>query len=651
MDFFESQDNARRKTSYLVFLFICAVVGVVLLTNFLVMVLLIPAVTNGDQTDYYVFSNGQWKPFILISLAVVSVITMAMIYKISTLSGGGKSVAIYLGGRLLMPNTRDPQERQVLNVVEEMALAAGMPVPSVYLLSNEAGINAFAAGYSNGDAVVGITKGCMEALSREQLQGVIGHEFSHILNGDMRLNIRLVGILHGILFLGLIGRALLHTSPRRRYSGINLSIGNRSKERAGLAMIGLGLIVIGYIGYFFGGLIKAAVSRQREFLADAASVQFTRNPQSIADALKVIGAYQPGSHVLNPHAEEASHFFFETAISKASGMFATHPKIDDRISRIEPNWDGQFIHVKTKTHTPPPDQKHSKEDRSQQFLTALATQVAVGEAIGQFRSEDIHIKTGEDLWQSVPEKAKEIARDPWGAHALIYGLLLDQDPTIRDRQVSLIHKYSQASLFDYFQKVLALLNGFNQHLRLSLIELCIPALKTLSETQYKNFIKMIKLLVEADQKIEPHEWCIYTFIRHYLSSSFEPVKDRKPAYKALKEVSKPLQVVFSLVADHGHKDLTVTQTAFSKSMNTLGLYTVKLLEEHKPSLGQFSDAAKELARCYPLLKPRILKALVKCIEHDGTITPLEMELLHTLAAIMDCPIPPLNKSQYLGPNL
>lgn len=637
MDFFQSQDDARRKTKYLVFLFLMAITGIVILVNLLVLLAISPAIRSGDQSLQAALLNIDWTTVAWISISVVAVIAMASIYKISRLSGGGKTVALHLGGRPLMPNTNDPQERQVLNVVEEMALAAGMPVPSVYLLADEEGINAFAAGYSTGDAVVGITKGCMNALNREQLQGVIGHEFSHILNGDMRLNIRLVGILHGILFLGLVGRVLLYGSPRK-YS----SLSSRRRDNAANLWLGLGLVVIGYIGYFFGGLIKAAVSRQREFLADAASVQFTRNPQSIADALKVIAVYHSGAKVKNPNAEETSHFFFESAVTNLIGMFATHPPIETRISKIQPHWDGQYLHVKPKEKRPDPKPKTDASDnRTQQFVTVMATQIAVNEAIGQLNTEQVDVERGHDLWEAVPEHAKEIARDPWGARALIYCLLLDKNPAIRKKQIHLIQEHSETSLYDWLQQVLDLTDKLNQHIRLAVIDMCIPALKTLSEAQYKNFIQLIKKLVEADQKIETQEWCLYTLIRHYLSSSFEPIKDRKPIYKELKQVSALLQILFTLIADHGHTDPEEAKKAYTKGMNSLGLYTTMMLEEKKPNLNQLSEATQRLARCYPLLKPRILKAIAICIEHDGTITPVEMELLHTIAAILDSPIPPL----------
>jgi len=299
MNFFQSQDHARKTTGRLVFFFILAIVSLILLTNILVMFSLgfiDPEALSSDTIPVDFLRDGfNWDMFLAISAGVVLLITMGSLFKMSSLSSGGTAVAEMLGGKLLIDGNSDSNVKKVLNVVEEMAIASGTPVPPVYLLEGENGINAFAAGFKPGDAVIGVTRGCIDKLSREQLQGVIAHEFSHILNGDMRLNIRLIGILHGILLLGLAGYFILRSGSH--------SAGRRSSRdggAGGIIFLGIGLLVIGYAGTFFGNLIKAAVSRQREYLADASAVQFTRNPDSIAGALKRIGGDATGSIVENP---------------------------------------------------------------------------------------------------------------------------------------------------------------------------------------------------------------------------------------------------------------------------------------------------------------------------------------------------------------
>jgi len=317
MDFFESQDSARRNTGRLILLFGLAVISLILITNFLVM--LIFGFLSTEMTSVGALTPWQfnWQVFAMVGVLVAAVIILGSLYKIVSLSGGGARVAEMMNGRLLVAGTGDLLERRLMNVVEEIAIASGTPVPPVYVLE-EAGINAFAAGYSPSDAVIGVTRGAIETLNREQLQGVIAHEFSHILHGDMRINIRLIGILHGIMVLGIIGYYLMRGS----------SVRSRSKDSGGVVMLGLGLLVIGYVGTFFGNLIKAAVSRQREFLADASAVQFTRNPQGIAKALMRIGQHSQRSYMAHPSSREISHALFEEGTHSAlSGLYATHPPL------------------------------------------------------------------------------------------------------------------------------------------------------------------------------------------------------------------------------------------------------------------------------------------------------------------------------------
>src|SRR5690554_1603421 len=329
VNFFEHQQQAKRNTGLLIFLFAIAFLLIVGLVG-----VITAAVFGGigvSQNGDYVFS---WQPIVWVTAIVGGGILTAMLMKWLSLKPGGHVVAESLGGVQIAPNSSDPLERRILNVVEEMAIAANMPVPAVYLLPQEANINAFAAGYESKDAVIGLTRGAVETFSREQLQAVVAHEFSHILNGDMRLNIRLIAALAGILLIAHVGRMFLHSarfsSARRRGNG------------NALPLVGLGLIIIGYIGVFFGNIIKAAVSRQREYLADAAAVQFTRNPEALSGALQQIGARQNGSRVQHTNADETAHLFFGQALSSWFTLLATHPPLDKRIKRIQPSWNGRY---------------------------------------------------------------------------------------------------------------------------------------------------------------------------------------------------------------------------------------------------------------------------------------------------------------------
>jgi len=309
MDFFERQDKARKKTKLLVFYFILAVAALIVAVYFAA--LLIFSGVQAQQHRNFGESPqfALWNPQLFLGVAggVLAVVLIGSGYKTVALAQGGSAVSEMMGARLVSPNTNDPDERKLLNVVEEMAIASGVPVPHVYVMDEEDGINAFAAGHKPGDATITVTRGCVKILSRDELQGVIGHEFSHILNGDMRLNLRLMGIIFGILCLAIIGRVLLQTAR----------VGGRGRGQNPLPLLGLLLLVIGYIGVFFGRLIQAAVSRQREFLADASSVQFTRNPGGITGALKKIGGLgETGSRLSHAHAEELSHMFFGNGVSE-----------------------------------------------------------------------------------------------------------------------------------------------------------------------------------------------------------------------------------------------------------------------------------------------------------------------------------------------
>lgn len=333
MDFFEHQAKARTKTTVLVVYFVIAIVAIIA-SVYLASLLIFHFAQARQQPGLAPPALVLWDPrlFIFVVVGTLGVVLIGSLYKTFVLSKGGSAVAESLGGRLLGAEPGDADERKLRNVVEEMAIAAGLPVPKIYVLDNDAGINAFAAGHAPGDAAIGITRGGMTLLTRDELQGVVGHEFSHLLNGDMRLNIRIMGILFGIVCLAVIGRVLLY------------SRGGGGRGRNPMVFVGLALIVIGALGILFGRLIQAALSRQRELLADASAVQFTRNPAGLAGALKKIGSV--GSKIDSAHAVEASHMFFENGLGKPFfGMMATHPPLEQRIRAIDPAWDGKFIPV------------------------------------------------------------------------------------------------------------------------------------------------------------------------------------------------------------------------------------------------------------------------------------------------------------------
>ena len=416
MDFFQDQETARRKTGLLIAYFLAAVVLIILLSYAIVAgAFLLAGRHDGPRLHS---AADLWDPglFAAVSLGTLALIGGGSLYRVASLAGGGHNVAEMMGGRPLASQTTDPDERKILNVVEEMAIAAGTPVPPVYLLEQEDGINAFAAGYAPGDAVIGVTRGCIQDLTRDELQGVIAHEFSHILNGDMRLNIRLIGALYGILLISMTGWIIFRsTAYGNQYER------RRDDDRRGAnpwPLVGLALYVLGYIGVFFGNLIKAAVSRQREFLADASAVQFTRNPDGIAGALKKIGALSEGSRVRNPEAQEASHLFFGDAVGHLLGIFATHPPLVERIRRIDPSFDGDFSRIRVgiagvpRPEADPPSTTLRPPSRPGREVIGFSPSRMV-DRIGTVEPRQLAYASA--VLGSLPDPLKALAYEPFGA--------------------------------------------------------------------------------------------------------------------------------------------------------------------------------------------------------------------------------------------
>lgn len=656
MNFFSEQDQARRNTKYLILLFVAAVVSLIVITNIFAAVTF--WIMDGQLKDYEhageLVANAQdaaWthyfsrQNFGKISLFVTGSIFCVVMFKWFQLASGGKRVAESLGGHRINPNTDDAGEKRVLNVVEEMALASGMPVPSVYVLTGEKGINAFAAGNTPADAVIGVTKGALEQFNREQLQGVIAHEFSHILNGDMRLNLRMIALLSGIVFIGTIGELLMRTGGRHGHY--------HSTKRSGDArvfMLGLGLLVIGWMGTFFGGLIKAAVSRQREFLADASAVQFTRNPQGIADALKIIGGYNAGSRVFSSNASEVSHMFIAEALGSWAS-FDTHPPLNKRIRKIEPRWNGEMIRRKIKLETNQSANSALNGDNERKRQAALAA--AAGAAFVASKKSAVtatttatttakslsSVEVARASIAAIPHSLSKQVHEPFGASALVYGLLLDNDESVRNKQLSYIEMTGVKGLAMQCLQLQPDIAALDKSQRWPLLELTLPALKYFSVEQYKQFKKTLLLVIRADKRFDMFEWCVFQLVRHYLSAEFERKKTSKPRYKSLKPIMDEYAVVLSCLAWAGHSDEKDASRGFSRAANTAGLYTIELLPVERCGLDDFMKAVSKLANCFPLLKPKVLKSFADCAKLDGEITTAETEIMAALAAVMDCPQP------------
>jgi Zn-dependent protease with chaperone function len=642
MNFFESQDRMRKNTALLVVLFVLAVVALIIMTNLLVLVVF--GYVNSEQ-----LRNGEtlvqqmdWRTFVAVGVGVSVVVLVGSLYKIMALSAGGKVVAESLGGRLIPQNTQDLNQRKLLNVVEEMAIASGTPAPPVYLLADEQGINAFAAGFSPRDAVIGVTRGTIDHLSREQLQGVMAHEFSHIFNGDMRLNIRLMGVLNGILVIGIIGYYILYSaSYSRRGRGSD-------KGAGGILALAIGLMAIGFAGTFFGGLIKASVSRQREYLADASAVQFTRNPDGIAGALKRIGGLEFGSKVENPGAPEVSHAFFAQGLSGfMQSLFATHPPLAKRILHIDPHWDGKFDYaddvVSVEEETGEPEttarQKAASKVAAVAVGAAVADVITAIDQIGSPKQETIDYTRS--LIAGLPTVIREAAREPHGARAVIYSLVLDKEKEVRAKQLKQLQDHADPEVYALTRTLMPEMGDLDIKCRLPVIDIAIPALKQLSLGQYRSFRFNLIALIETDSRVDLWEWSIQKIVLNHLDGQFFKLAQVKARYSHPAQLKKETALILSVMAYAGQQNQNYVEKAFVAATEALELSGFELRAKEDISLSDLDLALGKLARLKPLAKPRLLKGCVASIVHDQRVLAVELELLRAFSDVLDCPMPPV----------
>lgn len=648
MDFFDHQEQARKRTSLLLVYFVIAV-GLIILSVYAVISAFIVAGGDGPAHLRPVFFEPE--RFFAVAIGVVFVILLGTLYQLSALGGGGAAVARMLGGEPVQPNTTDPTERKLLNVVEEMAIAAGTPVPEVYLLGKERSINAFAAGTTPANAVVGVTRGTMELLTRDELQGVIAHEFSHILNGDMRLNIRLIGILHGILLISMIGYFTMRLAPWGG-SSRSRSSSDRNSGGAALAMLAIGaaLWAIGYIGVVFGRLIKSAVSRQREYLADASAVQFTRNPDGLAGALKKIGGLSVGARLRAQSAEEASHLFFGNALKPSMfNAIATHPPIQERIKRIDPAWDGEFPEVRLdssmgyhKTYGQAPTAEGGPgQARRPPMAAAMAglTGAVLANQVGAPQQE--HIAYASKLIQEIPGTLREMAREPEQARALILGLLLDPVAELRERQLQTLRAHAETGTLQALEAADAAIDQLKPQHRLPLADMAIPALRRLSNQQYERFRANVDRLILADEEIDLFEYALQRMLLRHLDAHFGRFRPSRIRHYTMDAVRTETAVVLSTLAQVGSRDENAAQRAFIAAAHLTELSDLELMPRSMIGLDRLNLALNELAAGAASVKRTLIEACSTCVLVDGKITIQESELLRAIADFLGCPMPPV----------
>ncbi|HHF0557656.1 TPA: M48 family metallopeptidase [Vibrio antiquarius] len=621
MDFFDHQDTARQRTGLLVFLFSLAVVTITGLLS--VLSIGIYYGVTGES-----FDQETALTYVLLCFAgVLLVVAISSMVRLSALtSNGGRGVAESIGGKLISSNTLDAKHRQLLNVVEEMAIASGIPVPPVYVMQEERGINAFAAGMSIDDAVIGVTQGALDSFTRDELQGVIAHEFSHILNGDMRLNTRLIGVLFGITCIAHFGHLVLDNTHHT--SRVSRSSSDSDKGFAVIMLIAIICLVLGWIGTLFGSMIKAAISRQREFLADASAVQFTRNDQGIAGALKKIGSHMAGSSLNTKASDEMSHMMFgQSKLSGFSGLFATHPPLEERIRRIEPGWDGSFSQS---SHRPTTS---FENDNVSGFSSGTSTQPE------KPTTAELS-EVGQQLLNQLPSELVDIAREPYSARFIAFALIFDGSELQREMIKSHIPNVSQAQLLPWLDYDLPL------HLRFPLLELSIPALKSLSEGQKNRLCQVLRELSQTDDHYSLAEWCVINLLEKQLLESYGCTKQ----IQSLKQLKESVFWLLRELAWVSHSQPEDAQRAFSSALTCLGFNDAELQPANK-NWGLNRAALELLLQLKPKSRRLFVKACRLAIESDGKVTVAEGELYRVIACFLEVPEPPLTVSVNTGQTL
>lgn len=632
MNFFEAQERARKSSRLLVWWFILSVIGVI-------------AVMYGFATVFWHFNTSSsegvsavtevsvlkwWNPELLLwtSLLVGGVIVIGSLFKLSQLSAGGKVVAQNLGGRAIEPNTTDYLERRLLNVVEEMAIASGLPVPEVWVMDEESGINAFAAGTDPTNAVVGVTRGTLERLSRSEIQGVIAHEFSHILNGDMKLNMRLVGWIFGLVMLSMLGRLMLESLRFMR--------GSRDSKGGGgvvLALVVAGLVVwlVGSIGVLFARMLQAAISRQREYLADASAVQFTRDTGGISGALKKIGGFAEHGKISSPAAAEARHMFF--AGSSLSSLMATHPPIDRRIKAIEPNWDGAMLNA----------DRQVQNDGVEPGMMGFAGRVEpITESErtglpGDSGQIDSHIGESRVRELSLSEENHLVSKDQ--AKALLLGLLVDSEH-VQMEEIRLIFETYGWSDETRFRQVLDSSQQVvdkNSADKLALVDLALPWLRRMNSNEAMEFVSLSQALIAADGQVHLFEFMLQQVIRRNVEIGLGLVAVPRMRYRKLIELENEVSIVLAAFAQVSGGD-DVLKRANSEYREHTGR---DLTFDPVAGLGAVAAALEKMDASSPLVKAQILRLCSLVVMDDGKVLDAEIELLRATAEAMGAPIPPM----------
>lgn len=655
MDFFAAQEFRRKKTKWLVFLYVVALLAII--AGIYVVIAIALGVTNESVSSLF-------NPLLFVAVAVGTtlIIGLGSLSKIFELRSGGQAIAAQMGGTRVPASTTEYHERVLLNVVEEMALAAGVSVPPVYILNDEPGINAFAAGYSPADAVIGVNRGTVETLSRDELQGVIAHEFSHILNGDMRMNIRLIGILFGIQMLAITGYFLLRTmgtGSRRRSDGDN-------KGAAAILAIALAFLVFGSIGQFFARLIKASISRQREYLADASAVQFTRYPDGIGGALKMIGATSAGSEIQSGDKEQLSHMFFANCFkSNMVSLLATHPPLVPRIQKLDKNFTGDFagyLSVRDRITKARQEQREREKQARESSLSPLGKMFPqeimerfsidpafLLAAIGAPDAQDV--QRSKSLIEGLPQSLLDAAHHPYSARCVAFAFLVSEDSSLRYEQMSLLRRNEGDATVETTTKLLEVAIELKMRARLPVMEMIQGSLSDLSPQQYNQFRQTVEQLVQLDRKTSLFEFIVRHHLLMHLDRRFELQKPTRIKFTQTNELAREIELMLSaftsasvtgsVLEEAEEPDPQVVLASYRLAMQVAGFgdSADSTAELKSWEVEQLETAMRSLQLASPEVKKQFLQAAAVLITYDHEITVTEAEFFRAVAESLDCPVP------------
>jgi len=640
MNFFEAQDQARRVSRRLVFAYLLATIMIVLgVTAVLGFALYSTGQTAAHSIPEFIAERS--KVLLGTALATALLIFFASIFKTSKLSAGGGRVAVDMGGTLVPTDVQEPLRRRLRNVVEELAIASGVPVPEIYVLESESGINAFAAGFSPSDAAIAVTRGTLEILDRDELQGVIAHEFSHILNGDMKLNVQLMGVLFGIMALGLIGRLIVR-------GGYHTSLLSRRRNRSApvVLIVGIGLVILGGVGVFFARAIKAGVSRQREYLADASAVQFTRQSSGIANALKKIGGYSDGSTLSAADPEEVSHMLFGSG-SRLFGMFATHPPLAKRIQALDPSFrESDFPRVRRQQRT-----RTAGDSAQAAFAADTAAPIknssttvpaeSVAATVGQ--PQEKHVEFARELRRSIPEALYDAAHSSELAYFLAVALILDRSGESVDRQFSLLQEQLGRQRAQLVRRYYDALAAVDASIRLPLLGITFPALKLRPAQELSYLASLTARLIEVDGKVDLFEFCFYRIMVSHLGRAVSPTGRRNAARSKRGDLQSAALDLLRILADYGHDTDTKRDAAFRAGVATLGpwAHNEEYHSNRATTVAVLNHSFDVLVGLNSKGQQSLLRAVSATAAHDGVLSIAEAELARAVCATLDYPLPPI----------